>query len=186
MNGKSVKNIVILIGSPRKNGNTSALSNLLIDNLDKANCDVDVFFLYDYLIEPCIDCRACKKGTLSCKVDDDMQNIYTKLDYADIIIFGTPIYWFGPSAKTKLVLDRLRPYYGNKLLKNKNGALLLAAGEGEKDCDLTIEMFKRSFAALGMEFLGTAVSKSYDMGEAEKDTSAINAISVLADTINKM
>ena len=181
-----MKNIVILIGSPRREGNTATLSRILIEHLYESDYNINIFHLYENEIKACLDCRNCKIGALRCTVDDDMQKIYTAFDHADFIIFGTPIYWFGPSAKSKLVLDRMRPYFGNKLLSGKKGALLLAAGEGEKDCDLTIEMFKRSFAALEMEYIGAVISKSYDIGEAGQDISAINSAKDLAKIINEI
>ena len=61
---------------------------------------------------------------------------------------------------------------------------ILAAGTGEADCDLTIEMFKRTFDALGIEYLGAVTSKAYDIGDAEKDQKALNEIQYLAAKIN--
>ena len=86
---------------------------------------------------------------MECIIQDEMKEIYERIAAADILIIACPIYWFGPSAKTKLLLDRLRPYYYNRNLKAKKAALILAAGSGQSDCDLTIEMFKRSFLTLG-------------------------------------
>ena len=86
----------------------------------------------------------------------------------------------------KLLIDRLRPYYGNKRLKGKKAALILPAGTGEADCDLTIEMFKRSFDALGIEYLGAVTSKASDIGDTEKDQRAIGQIKQLASRINNL
>ena len=47
----------------------------------------------------------CKEGKLECVLKDDMVKLYKKIDSADYLIFGTPIYWFGPTAKMKLLLD---------------------------------------------------------------------------------
>jgi len=178
-----MSNIQIFIGSPRKKGNTFYLSqkfrNFLSEKLQS-----EINFLYDSEIQPCIDCRNCKKGNLVCTVKDDMESLYEKMNQSSVLIFATPIYWFGPSAQTKLLIDRLRPYYGNKRLKGKKAALILPAGTGEADCDLTIEMFKRSFDALGIEYLGAVTSKSYDIGDAEKDHKALNEIQQLAARIN--
>ena len=171
-----MKNILILIGSPRKNGNTSTLANILIKNLDTKKVNTEICHLYNYEINPCIDCRACKKGDMKCSINDGMNELYSKIEKSEIIIIGSPIYWLGPTAKTKLLLDRFRPYYGNKKLSGKKGALLLPAGSGEIDCDLTTEMFRRSFELLGVEFLGAVTAKAYDIGDIEKDSKALEAI----------
>ncbi len=175
--------VEILIGSPRKNGNTFELSNHLNDLLNQ-NCTIsDLSFLYDYEIKPCIDCRACKKGKMKCTLKDDAHLIFDKIEKADVIVIGTPIYWFSPTAKTKLMIDRLRPYYVNKKLKGKKGAVILSAGSGATDCDLTVEMFKRVFASLDVDYVDAVTVKAYDVGDAIKDESNRNRILTLSEKI---
>jgi len=169
----------ILVGSPRKRGNSFLMSKMLVESLNTDKYISNISFLYDFEISPCVDCRACKKDDMICILEDDMHDLYTCIEEADIIVIATPIYWFGPSAKTKLFLDRLRPYYANKRLSGKQLALLLAAGTGSPDCDLTIEMFKRSASALQMKYLGEVTAKAYDIGEIKNDKKAVELISEL-------
>lgn len=178
-----MKKVLILNGSPRKKGNTSILAEYLVKFL-LTDQDIKILHLYDFNIKPCVDCRACKKDDLECVLNDGMEELYTSIDNSDVIIIGTPIYWFGPTAQTKLLLDRFRPYYVNKKLNGKRAALILPAGTGDSDCDLTTEMFKRSLHALGVEFLGTVTSESYDIGDANNDKDALQNIEELAKTIN--
>jgi len=181
-----MQNIEIFIGSPRKNGNTHSLAQMLDQGLDNDKFSVNKTFLYDYDIKACTDCRACKKGNLICVVKDGMQELYPLIDDADILVFATPIYWFGPSAKTKLLLDRLRPYYSNKMLTAKKALLLLPAGVGESDCDLTIEMFRRSFETLGVEFMGSVAAQAYDIGEVNNDKKALASLERLVTKLNSL
>jgi multimeric flavodoxin WrbA len=176
--------IEILMGSPRKRGNSYLMSKMLINSLDKEKFVSNVSFLYNFEINPCVDCRACKKDAMVCILKDDMKDLYARIENADILIIATPIYWFGPSAKTKLMLDRFRPYYANKRLTGKQIALLLPAGTGAPDCDLTIEMFKRSAEALELKYIGDATAKAYDIGEVNQDEIATDSISHLAAKIN--
>lgn len=177
-----MKKIQLLIGSPRIKGNTSFLAQNLQSNLSD-NFQTEISFLTNLNVGPCTDCRNCKKGDLVCTVQDEMQGLYQKIDESDVIVFGTPIYWYSPSAQMKLLIDRLRPYYGNKRLKGKKAALILPAGSGKGDCDLTIEMFKRIFEALGLEYLGVITSRAYDIGDAEKDQKALLEIQQLVAKI---
>ncbi|MFC2107741.1 flavodoxin family protein [Bacteroidota bacterium] len=179
-----IKNILTIIGSPRKKGNTSWLIHELLDHTNDP--EKDIIFTSDHKINPCTDCRGCKKGDFNCIVKDDMQDIYSRLGNADLLIFGTPIYWFGPSAQLKLLIDRLRPYYGNKRLKGKKAIVVMAAGSGEGDTDLCVEMFKRTFSALGIEFIGKIFSHSFDIGDAAKDKSAKKQINEIAKKINPL
>lgn len=174
-----MQKVEFIIGSPRKRGNTAVLAETLNKQLDKEKFTSNYSFLYDFEIKACTDCRGCKRGNLTCIVEDEMQELYKRIDAADILVFGTPIYWFTPTAKMKSLLDRLRPYYGGDKLTNKKMATLLPAGVGEKDCDLTIEMFKRMARSLKLEFIGAVTSKAYDIGDAKKDEKAMMAITNL-------
>lgn len=178
-----MQHILILIGSPRREGNSVDMANMLIMRLRGKDFQTEMLYLYDYDIRPCTDCRACKKDALVCTVKDGMKDLYAMMEKADILVFGNPIYWFGPTAKTKLLVDRLRPYYGNKKLSGKKAALLLPAGSGASDCDLTTEMFRRTFEALGIDFIGTAPAVAYDAGDAVKDPETSAAVQALAAAI---
>jgi len=50
-----------------------------------------------------------------------MKEVYPKLDAADALVFGTPVYRYGPTAKMKLLIDRLHPYVANRRLNGKKG-----------------------------------------------------------------
>ena len=108
-----------LIGSPRKHSNTDLLVSKILEGASANNNQTEKLYLYGLNISPCLDCRGCKKGNFRCVVDDDMQILYPKLEDADVIVFGTPLYWYGPTGKMKLMIDRLRPFSASKKLKGK-------------------------------------------------------------------
>lgn len=145
------------------------MAEILLSRVDKDLFNTETVYLNDCTVNPCIDCRACLKRSMSCPVRDDMQEIYKKLEAANILIIGTPIYWFGPSAQTKLFIDRLRPYYRNRKLEGRRMMLLTPAADGEGDCDLTAEMMKRTAALLGVTVSGVVTAKAYDAGDALRD-----------------
>lgn len=177
-----MKKLLILNGSPRKKGNTAILSEYLKNYVD-GKLSVEHLFLYDYIINPCTDCRACKEDDFTCVIDDGMQDLYRKLDNSDFIVFGTPIYWYGPTAVMKMMIDRFRPYFASKKLKGKKAALILPAGSGESDCNLTLEMFRRVFDTLGVEFIGAITSQAYDAGDSFNDKKALNEIENLSEKL---
>ncbi len=160
--------VAIFIGSPRLNGNTVTIANSLVNKLSQKGIECRQFSLYKHKIEPCIDCRECKTDAMECTKKDGMTVLYQNMEWADVLVFGTPIYWFGPSAQTKLLIDRFRPYFANKKLYGKRAALLLPAGSGAEDCDMTIEQFKRVFKALGMDFIHALALQAYDEDDALK------------------
>jgi multimeric flavodoxin WrbA len=173
----------ILVASPRKYGNTFTLSNHFNNLLDNSNTKSHLVDLYKYEIKPCMDCRGCKTDLMKCIQKDEFETIAEKLESADLIVFASPIYWYTPTAKMKLFIDRLRPYYSNKKLSGKMAAIILCSSSGEVDCDLTVEMYRRIFNTFEMNFLGVVISKAYDLGEAAKDIKAIKDIKKLSEKI---
>ncbi len=167
--------ILGLVGSPRKGSNTDILVQTILEEARINEYRASKLHLYDLDISPCIDCRGCKKNDLSCVVDDGMQAVYPLMDRADVIIFGTPVYWWGPSGPMKMLIDRLRPCYGSGLLEGKRAVMVAPAGGGPDEADLLVEMFRRTFEALRVEFVGVVLGKAYDRKEILADEAAMHA-----------
>jgi multimeric flavodoxin WrbA len=161
--------ILALIGSPRKGSNTDTVADRILAGARKSGHTAEKLYLYDYEIAPCIDCRRCKQPPNVCVLHDDMPVIYPKIDEADVIVFGTPLYWYGPTAKMKLLIDRLRPYIASRKLEGKKGLLVTPSEEGEGACQCLVEMFRKSFCYVGMEFLGAVLPKAYERGDIKKN-----------------
>jgi multimeric flavodoxin WrbA len=98
-----------------------------------------------------------------------MREIYPKLEAADVIIFGTPIYWYGPTAKMKLLIDRLRPYIASKRLSGKKGIIVVPSEEGPECCGPLMQMFRMSFDYLGMQLAGCILVSAYERGEVKNN-----------------
>ncbi len=165
--------ILALIGSPRKGSNTDILVGQFLKGSGTKGHTSEKLYLYEYEISACIDCRNCKKGDYVCTVNDGMQEIYPKMQEADLIIFGTPLYWYGPTGKMKLLIDRIRPFVTNKKLVGKKGVIVTPAQEGAKVCGPLIEMFRLSFGHLGMEFAGQVLAQAYEKGEIRQNQEAL-------------
>jgi multimeric flavodoxin WrbA len=162
-------NILALIGSPRKGSNTDILVERFLEGCRTRGHICEKLYLYDYDISPCIDCRKCKKDDFICTIDDGMQELYPKMDHADLIAFGTPIYWYGPSAKMKLLVDRIRPYVANGKLRGKKAVVITPAGDGASACGPMVEMFRMSFEYLHMELMGQILATAYEREEIKEN-----------------
>jgi len=165
--------ILALNGSARKNGNTDILIDQILKGSKEKGHKSEKLYLYDYEILPCIDCRACKKGDYACPLNDGMQKIYPKMEKADLIIFGTPNYWYGPTGKMKLLIDRMRPFVPSSKLKGKRWVIVSPSAEGPKSCRLLVDMLRLSCDYLGMKFAGKVLAKAYDKGEIIKNQNAL-------------
>jgi multimeric flavodoxin WrbA len=166
-------NILALIGSPRKKGNTNILVDQILKGSEEKGHTAQKLFLYDYDISPCIDCRTCKRGDYVCPLRDGMRELYPKIEDADLLLLGAPNYWYGPPAKMKLLIDRLRPFVLNKKLKGKKWIVVSPSAEGPKSCRFFIETFHLSFDYLGMKFGGKLLVKAYEKGEIKKNQKAL-------------
>jgi multimeric flavodoxin WrbA len=161
--------ILILNGSPRKNGNSSIVSGMISDALQDLPAMASIIRLDDLDIKPCRDCRSCKSGRMVCSLDDDMVRLAGAMEGTKALIFVTPVYWFGPTSQVKLVIDRMRPYFMNRKLAGKQGTLITVAGTGFADSILVFSMFRKIFRALGMTEAGRFALKAYDEGDVRKN-----------------
>ncbi len=156
-----------LVGSPRKGSNTDLLVSAVLYGAGANNHKIEKLFLYDFDISPCIDCRGCKKRDFQCVLRDGMKQLYPKLEEADVIVFGTPLYWYGPTAKMKLMLDRLRPYIASKKLKGKKAILVVPSEEGTEACSHLFGMFELSFKYLEMNLLGKVAAQASEKADVK-------------------
>lgn len=127
------KKIVILNGSPRKNGNTAALIRSFTEGAESVGNTVTEFFLEDMSIHGCKGCFGGGKDPESpCVQKDDMDQIYPAYKEADIVVLATPLYYWTISGQLKMAFDRLfavaecDPNYRNP----KKESVLLMAAEG--------------------------------------------------------
>lgn len=145
---------LILMGSPRKNGNTLSLVEPFISEIKDSGSEANIVWLYDKEINGCIACRNCQKdwSQFGCIIKDDMQEIFDSILASDKLILATPIYSWSCTAPMKALLDRLvygmNKYYGDEkgpaLWKGKSVAMITTCGyPPEKGADLFEESIKR-------------------------------------------
>lgn len=160
------KEICILMGSPRKNGNTIQLLAPFIRELEAAGCACRMIWLYEKDLQPCRACRTCQKDwtVFGCAIADDMQEIFDRVLACDLLVLATPIYSWYCTPPMKAVLDRLvygmNKYYGAEkgpaLWAGKRVALVTTCGyPPEKGADLWQEGMRRYCKHSCLAYLGT-------------------------------
>ena len=117
--------ILILNGSPTKNGNTEALVNAFKDGAASKGHEIDVINVAHKKVNGCMACNYCHAHDGQCVQKDDMQEIYPLVQDADMIVFASPIYYFIMSAQLEAVIHRF--YAINAPEKAKYSALLLSS-----------------------------------------------------------
>ena len=150
------KKIIVLNGSPRKNGNTSALVKAFRDGAESAGHSVTEFWLGGMKINGCRGCCAGGKNPESpCVQKDDMEQIYPAYKEADVVVLASPLYYWTISGQLKCAFDRLfavaecDPNYTNP---RKESALLMAAeGNGFEE---TVYWYDRLMGHIGWKDWG--------------------------------
>ena len=168
------RKILILNGSPRKNGNTAVLAYDRHLQVSAAGAEVEDIYLHGLDIRPCDACDYCQEDGHGCVISDDMQEIYPKLLSADAILIATPVYWYSMTAQMKLCMDRWYALEsGNDFeLAGKTLSLLLVYGDedlyssGGITVIYTLEGICRY---VGFVFDGLAHGSAMNIGDAEKD-----------------
>lgn len=103
-----MKKVVALLGSPRKNGNSSRLAKTILDQFDSNENEIHTIHLSDSHIAPCRGCFYCRKSE-QCVIHDDMSHIVETVKNADIVIISSPVYFIQITGQVKQMMDRLYP-----------------------------------------------------------------------------
>lgn len=167
------RNILILKGSPRENGNSSVLANVAAAGAGEAGAAVDVYSLHTMDIRPCDACDSCMETGGVCVVSDDMQTLYPKLQEADVILLASPIYWFTMSAQLKACIDRFYAFEGSEELvfAGKKFAIVLTYGDSDpysSGAVNAIHTFQSMCRYLNAEIIGMVYGTANDIGDIEK------------------
>ncbi|MDD3344836.1 MAG: flavodoxin family protein [Candidatus Omnitrophica bacterium] len=177
MKAVTMKKILILNGSPVKNGNTAKFVAWFAQEARKEGASVKVVRAASLSskVNGCISCRACQKSAkYECVFKDDVNDVLKEMQKADVIVFATPLYFYGPSAQLKLIIDRMFSLYkwDNKTdtfvspMRGKSMGLILSAYE-----DIGLDIVEKSFKFIAdyseMNFSSFLVPDARESGEVE-------------------
>lgn len=148
--------ILLLNGSPRKGNTSSALTILEESMKENLQAEVEIVELSKKNIKPCIACDYCVTNKGKCvNSKDDGQIIADKIEEADVVIFGTPIYWWGVSSQLKLALDRMymKKFERDKIYKQAGIIAIGADGLEDEEYELISRQFKCICNFIGWELV---------------------------------
>ena len=136
-----MRKFLLISGSPRK-GNTEFILNRIFDSLEG---EKELILLREKNIRHCLGCLSCGK-TKKCVIADDMQDIYGKIENADVIVIGTPNYYDNVSGLFKDFIDRTNPFYETGKLKGKKMIAIVVGGGEIKHTDFVTTQILKTFA----------------------------------------
>ena len=118
--------IIVLEGSPNRNGSSNLLAEQFILGAKDAGHSVQVVDVAHADIHPCTGCIHCGyEGP--CSQEDDVDEIRRKVLDADMVVFVTPLYYYGMSAQLKALIDRFCAFNSSIQRKHMRSALISAA-----------------------------------------------------------
>lgn len=169
--------IVILKGSPRKNGNTNALANAFAETVKKSGTEVIEYNIANMKIGGCRACYSCMTKK-ECVFRDEFDKIAADLCDADGIIIVSPVYWYTFPSQIKAVIDRLFSLYvAEKDFSGKKVALLSCCEEETEETFTGIKFaFEKTMSLLNADIVGEVlVPKVSDVGGIKNTDGEVQA-----------
>lgn len=180
-NGMRSRAITILLGSPRKKGNSAVLAEALSEGAGELGAPVKLFGLSEMEISPCSGCDSCQTDPGSgCVIEDDMQDVFRQLTNTDAVVFAGPVYWFSVSAQMKTAIDRLYAIGGDdaNILQGKTFGIILTYADKDpfvSGASNAVRMYQDIAAYLGSRIEGVVHGSAHEAGEIRNNTELMEA-----------
>ncbi len=180
------RKILVIYGSPRREGNTSILMDRFVEGVkdNSGNYEIQKVFASRVDVSPCRECRNCSK-TGECIVKDEMQGIYKQFILADFVAIASPIFFTTVSGYLKAIIDRCQRFWSLKyehkkdiFKKRKSGIFISCAGSGSPEIFGCAKKVIRSlFDVIYVDYYRDFVYNKTDYkGDILKNQDAINEI----------
>jgi multimeric flavodoxin WrbA len=172
--------ILVLVGSPRREGNSAALACAVQHGAEESGATVSLRFVDDHITSFLRDCRRCRMPDGECSITDGFRGLFLD-EYlpAAGIVFCSPVYWYGLSAQMKAFLDRTFCYYAASYprsadviagMSKKRVGLVLASEETYPGASLGIVHQVQEFARYThSELVGVVRGVGNSRAEVERD-----------------
>ncbi|MDD1743868.1 MAG: flavodoxin family protein [Methanomassiliicoccales archaeon] len=152
--------IVGILGSPRRKGNSDLLLDRALKAASDAGAEVRKVVLNELKLRPCQGCNDCHEDG-ECVQRDDLTLVYELLEQADAVIIASPIYFSGPSAQTKILIDRCQCLWvrNEKLdryanAKRRRGAFIAVGGDEKAVFRHAVGEIRAFYSAIGLSYDG--------------------------------
>lgn len=175
---------LLLNGSPRQGNTYTALEALKKGFANIEGLEVGEIEATNVDVSPCVACDTCGE-TGKCVFDDDTNEVVEAVLEADMVVFATPVYWWGITAQLKLIIDKLYSR-GAALQAAKKKVGIIAIGEADQE-DVQYELIAKQFEAicgyLGWEIVFCNTYTAGAVGDLAADEKAIAEIEGLWKTV---
>jgi multimeric flavodoxin WrbA len=125
--------IVVVLGSPRPEGNCAILAQKVCDAAEGQGAEVQKYFVNKMDFKACQGCESCKTTSDQCILEDELTEVLGAIKKADILVLASPVNWGDISGRLKWFFDRaysyLNPDFSSRLPSGKKAVLILLQAE---------------------------------------------------------
>ena len=168
-----MKKVLVLNGSPRRNGTTASLVNAFVEGAESVGNEVRNLYLPGMNIRGCMACEACSHNGGRCSIqDDDMHLVNEAFEWADVVVFASPMYWGTITGQLKTTIDRLYAEYcklGHRGFVKQTALIMTSRGAGAPDSyyHMALDSYHVFTELIGWHDLGTVLGRGKE-AEARK------------------
>lgn len=175
-------NIVVITGSPRRKGNSFAMTDAFIKAVEAKGNSVTRFDAAFMKIGGCHACMTCFKTGKACSFDDDFNQIAEAVLKADAVVYTLPVYWYSIPSQIKGVIDRIFSLVvGGKDISGKKCALITCCEEPDMTVMDGVRIpLERSAKLLKWEMVGEVLVPGVLNEGAVSDTDGCEQAAALA------
>ncbi|HTZ39453.1 MAG TPA: flavodoxin family protein [Syntrophales bacterium] len=183
------KRVLVLLGSPRRKGNSGILAGKIAEGAKAAGAGIDTVFLHGLKISPCRACFDCQKPkSRGCSIRDDMQPLYRRMLNADAWVLASPVYWFTMSAQMKLWMDRCLAFgaYAKDPFEGKRIAVAMSyGGEDPFDsgCVNALRTFQDAYNYVGAKMVGMVYGSAMEAGDIKANKALLKEAKELGKSL---
>jgi len=170
-------------GSMRRDGNTSHLIRIILDQCTKAGIETEFISLAGKEIRPCKGCESCKVEKTCAITDDDWASVIERVMECQVLILGGPTYYYDINGHLKNFIDRTYSLYHDRKLAGR-----IAVGvtcNADKGGNRSLQTIEGFFSSHEFSYFGGVLGKGYLPGEVLQDNRSVKRAQEIGNKIAK-
>jgi multimeric flavodoxin WrbA len=171
-------------GSMRKKGNTAELVGVILGRCEELGVRTEFISLAGRKILPCIGCEKCREKKWCVIENDDWSDIVQKIMECDVLVIGSPTYYFDVCGQLKNFIDRTYSLYHDRKLAGKKGVAV--AVHANKGASRTIQTLEGFLSTHEFSSLGSVKGTGYNEGDVLNDAEAVGRAQKIGDKIVRL
>ena len=171
-------------GSMRKDGNTADLVNVILERCHVDGIKTEFVSLSGKKILPCLGCEKCKEKKWCVIENDDWSDVIQKVLDCDVLIIGSPTYYYDVCGHLKNFIDRTYSLYHDRKLAGRKG--IAVAIHAQKGANRTIQTLEGFLSSHEFSSLGSVTGKGYLKGDVLSDEEAVARAQKIGDKIVRL